>query len=60
METTNANWSINLMANCPYCEEFQDIMGRWHEMDGWEYVKVGETKTLSIKEGNEDFICECK
>jgi len=58
--SASAGWNISLDVTCPYCDEYQDIMSAWHEIDGWEVVQVGESKVLSCAVDDPEFQVECE
>ncbi len=60
MKRAKATWSVDLMADCPYCKEYIDCFSSWCEQEGYHTVKIAESKELNHNHGNEDLIVECE
>lgn len=57
---TTVTWRLELNVDCPYCDEYQDVIDQFNEQELYLYIKTCESRKLKITHGSEDFVCTCK
>ena len=59
MKKSNGEWDIKLWADCPYCENTQNIFSEYSEQECYSSFGCGEYKLLDTREGNEELVVKC-
>lgn len=58
-KTVIGTWRIELSVQCPHCGHDHNAMEEWHELEGYDFVEIGQSKRLNARVDYPDFPIQC-